>query len=176
MQVDPGRLEPLLVEHAHDRTRVRRVRAVGLTFCRRDAAVLDQRLVVVQGQRRPRLGTQGARAGVAGEGVRLAVRARVHLRRTELTGQRGDLAGAVAPTDEQASATLAQPLIEVAQALEQEPDTRRRAVLTREDAGIEDERARDRPAARGGRRERRLVVETEIAAEPDEDRVCVSRD
>jgi hypothetical protein len=138
--------------------------------------VLDERLIVVQRQRGAGILACSRRAGVARVSVGLAVGTGVHRDGSELAGEPCDLLGAVPAPDEQTSTPLAQPVVEVAQALEQEADARRRAVLAGEDPGIEDERARDRVAARDGCRKRRLVIQPEVSTEPDEAEPSLSRD
>ena len=130
--------------------------------------MLDQRLIVVQLEGDPARRQAARRPGVTGKRERLAVGARVHLGRPELVCEGSDFTHTVAEAKDQASPALPQSTVEIAQTVEQERDPRRRAVLARVHGGIEDERARDRPAARDGCGERRLVVEPQIPAQPDE--------
>ena len=116
----------------------------------------------------PALRARRRRARITRERVGLSVGTGVHPDGSELTREPCDLVGAVPAPDEQPSTLLAQPVVEIAQALEQEAHARRRAVLTGEDPGIENERARHRVSACAGRRKGRWVIQPEIAAKPDE--------
>ena len=130
--------------------------------------MLDERLVVVQHERHAGGRTRRGGPRVPRARVRLAVGAGVHGHRAELPRKPRDLVGAVTAPDDQPAAALPQPPVEIAQALEQEPHARRCAILAAVDAGIEHEGARDREPARERGCDRRLVVQPEIAAEPDE--------
>jgi hypothetical protein len=176
VQHERDRLDELIVEHTRHRASVGRVRAVRAAFGRRHSLVLDERLIVVQRQRGADVLACPRRAGIARERVGLAVGTGVHGAGSELTREPCDLVGAVPAPHEQASAELAQPLVEIAQALEQEADARRRAILAAEDPGIEDERARDQVAACDGCSKGRLVIQPEISAEPEEAEPYLSRD
>jgi hypothetical protein len=123
---------------------------------------------VVEREDGPAPGTQPRCSLVTGERMRLAVRAGVHLDRAELSRELRDLFRAVTPQDQQAPAPLAQARVEVAQAFQQEAPADARIVLALVHAGVERERAHHGTAALEGRCDRRLVVEPEVAPEPDE--------
>ena len=94
--------------------------------------------------------------------------AEVHRGGVGLTGERRDLVLGRAAPDDQPAVAPAQRRVEVGEALEQELRTRARCMAAVEQAVVEAEHRHEMVGTGAGRVERRLVVDPQVAPEPEQ--------
>jgi hypothetical protein len=92
----------------------------------------------------------------------------VDLRRAGLARELGQLALRSAPSDEQRTAPLPERLVQIGEALEQEACSDRRPVAAVQQSVVEAEYGRDFVVRRERLQEGRVVVDAEVASEPDD--------
>ena len=85
-----------------------------------------------------------------------------------LARERRELARGVAAAHHEVGAALAQRVTQLAQAAEQEADARAGGEAPTEQGVVEHEHGHDALGAAGGRRQRGMVVDAQVAPEPDD--------
>ena len=167
-ELQPRRLGRRILQQADDGAGVGRVRAIRTAVAGGDAVVLDEGLVVVQRRVAPapasNLAARSSRARAYGSPSAQACTSGAPSARASAA-----ISSAPSPRSSRRPPACSRRR----RSRSRRPSSRNctrggRIVLARVDARVEHERARDRPSARDRCRERRLIIEPQVAAEPDE--------